>query len=219
MQIKLLKMFRIHRGIATAIFSFWSILTFGCTGITINFTSVQTGSCIPKKITITNTSTGALSNTAIYQLYVNGSLIDTAHGLSKTFTLNLYRGSHSIKLRSFDNNSCIDSSVKTVNVSKPPWEFTGNPGSYSQSPEWINCIQQSTDPDSFFVTTKSKDSLAAVRIIWGDGTATALTNLKKDSVIQHLFVLTGTFTTYIITKDTGGCIDTTIGTVINERIP
>jgi PKD repeat protein len=219
MLFKLLKMFRIRREIALAIFTFWSLTSFACTGITVNFGVTKSGSCIPQQVSLKNNSTGALSASAIYQLYVNGALVDTAHGLSKTFNLSLYRGSYAVKLRSIDNNSCIDSSQKTVNITKDPWEFAGDPGGYSQTPEWINCIQQSTDPDSFFVKTKSKDSMKSVKILWGDGTSSAFTNLKKDSVVQHLFVLTGTFTTYIITTDTGGCIDTTVGTIINERIP
>lgn len=216
---KLLQRCRNQRFLALAIFLCWLNVTSACTGITVSFNTSQSGSCIPKSVSIQNTSTGSLAATALYQLYVNGSLVDTAHGLSKTFSVSLYRGTYDIMLKSIDNNSCVDSAKRTITVSKPPWEFTGNPGGYSQQPEWINCIQQSTDPDSFFVTTRSKDSLSAVDIYWGDGTSTSLTNLKKDSVLKHLFVLTGTFTTLIITKDTGGCIDTTIGTVINERIP
>ncbi|MFT5723716.1 MAG: PKD repeat protein [Bacteroidia bacterium] len=219
MPFSLLKMFHLIRGFAFAILACCSVSSLACTGITVKFNATQSGSCIPKTVTIQNNSTGTLASTAIYQLYVNGALMDTAHGLSKTFSLNLSRGTYAIKLKSIDNSSCIDSTQKNINITKASWEFTGNPGSYSTTPEWINCIQQSTDPDSFIVATKSKDSLAAVRIIWGDGTGTNITNLKKDSVIKHLFVLTGTFTTLIITTDTGGCTDTTIGTIINERIP
>lgn len=207
------------RIIAFAIFTSWISVSQACTGITVDFSSTQSGSCIPKSVNIQNNSTGSLAATAIYQLYVNGNLVDTAHGLSKTFSLSLYRGAYDVKLKSIDNNSCIDSASKKIIITKPSWEFTGNPGSYSETPEWINCIQQSTDPDSFFVTTKSKDSLNAVRIIWGDGTGTNLAKLPKDSIVKHLFVLTGTFTTLIITTDTGGCVDTTRGTIINERIP
>ncbi len=219
MLFKLPQRCRNLRYIALAIFSSWISIASACTGITVNFSSTQSGSCIPKTVAIQNNSTGSLASTALYQLYVNGSLVDTAHGLSKTFSLSLYRGTYDIMLKSIDNNSCIDSSKKKITIAKPSWEFTGNPGSYSQTPEWINCIQQSTDPDSFFVTTKSKDSLRSVKILWGDGTGTNITNLPKDSVLSHLFVLTGTFTSTIVTTDSGGCVDTTIGTVINERIP
>lgn len=201
------------------LFILGSVHGFACTGISVNFKLTNNGGCIPQSITIDNNSTGARASTALYQLYVNDVLQDTAHGLSKTFNVNLYRGTHKIKLRSIDTSGCIDSSQSNITITKNRVEFTGSTTGYSTTPEWINCIQQITDPDSFYVQTKSKDSLRSLQIIWGDGNSQSFSPFPKDSTIEHLINKTGTFTTLLITTDTAGCVDTTYGSIINERIP
>ncbi len=219
MQLLLLLLPLSQRGFGVIVLLITASVVSACTNITVNFSTSQSGSCIPKTVQITNNSSGSLAASAVYELYLDGVLKDTSHGTSKTFSLSLHRGAYLVKLKSIDGNGCIDSSEKTVTIAKPRIEFTGNPGGYSETPEWANCIQQNTDPDSFLVTTKNKDSINSVKIVWGDGNSNTFSALPKDSVISHLYVSTGSFTTYFITTDTGGCVDTTIGLVINERIP
>ncbi|MBO6517420.1 MAG: PKD domain-containing protein, partial [Bacteroidia bacterium] len=190
-----------------------------CTGITPRMDVTTSGICLPKTVTISNTSTGSRSSTAIYELYVNNQKVDTAHGKTKTFTLSLHRGTHQLKLRSIDTSGCIDSTQTSVTISRQTPRFLDYQSSYADTPQWINCIQLSTDPDSFVMQTKNEDTLNTLTVIWGDGNSNTFSALPKDSTLQHLYVNSGIFTLLFITTDTSGCVDTVYGQVTNERVP
>lgn len=190
-----------------------------CPGITVGVSVSTSGTCIPKHVSIQNTSTGPRSSTAIYQLYINNKLIDTAHGTTKTFNINLYRGNHSIKLLSIDTAGCYDSTQTSVNIAKTKPLFLDYQYSYSDTPQWVNCIQLSTDPDSFVLNTQNEDTLNALTIDWGDGQTNSFSAMNKDSALSHLYTTSGIFTVLLITTDTSGCVDTSMGRLTNERVP
>ncbi|MCB9263140.1 MAG: PKD domain-containing protein [Flavobacteriales bacterium] len=196
-----------------------SIELKACTGLNLNISINQSGNCIPKTVSIQNNTTGANASTAVYKLYVNNTYFDSAVGNSKTFVLSLNRGTFSIKIKATIAGGCADSVISSVVVTNPLAEFNDFINGYSDKPEWINCIQQSTDPDSFNVEAAPKDSLLALHVLWGDGATSSYGNLKKDSIVGHTFPKTGVFTIKFVTTDLNGCVDTTYGTLINERIP
>lgn len=193
--------------------------SFACPGITVSFADSLSASCLPQTLTIRNTSSGTKASTAIYELYVDQVLVDTAHGTSKVFSLQLYRGNHMVTLRSRDTSNCLDSARKTIRITKNVPRFADYRNQFSDAPQWINCIQTANDPDSFRVQTRNEDSLGSLRILWGNGTSDTFSQLPRGSSISRLFAQTGTFPVMLISTDSNGCVDTTYGSVINERIP
>lgn len=157
---------------------------------------------------------------ATYRLYVDGKLVGTKTGLASFGTTLPGRGTYAIVLQSIDTTNCTDSSKRYYNVSKSRPKFIDYTGSYSNSPEWINCIQQLSDPDSLVVITSTKDSLRSLRAVWGDGyTTTVSGTVPPNTSIRHTYVTTGVFTVWLILEDTAGCRDTVFGLVTNERVP
>lgn len=194
-------------------------ISAACTGITVRMGISTSGTCMPHQVSIQNNSSGSRASTAIYQLFINNTLADTAHGLSKSFNLNLYRGTYTVKLRSIDTSGCLDSAQQTLNIVRPYPRFKDYLSSYSETPEWINCIQLSTDPDSFQLLTQNEDSLLSLKVLWGDGQTDNFGVLPPDSNLSHWYTVSGTYTIRLITKDSAGCIDTVTGSVTNERVP
>lgn len=191
-----------------------------CPNLTVSFSATSTNSCANRDIVITNNSSGSMAANATYRLYVDGKLVGTKTGVSSFSTTLPGRGTYAIVLRSTDTTNCTDSSKRFYNVSKSRPEFLDYTGSYSNSPEWINCIQQLSDPDSLVVKTSTKDTLNSLRAVWGDGyTTTVSGTIPPNKSISHTYVTTGVFNVWLILEDTGGCRDTVFGLVTNERVP
>ena len=190
-----------------------------CANLNPRINVSTSGSCIPKQVSVQNNSTGSSAASSIYELYVNGGLIDTAHGTSKTFNFSLNRGQYTIKLLAIDASGCKDSTQTNINITKPLPRFLDYQSSFSDTPRFVNCIQLSTDPDSFTLNTRNEDTLNALTINWGDGQSATFGNLPEDSTFTHTYTSSGIFNLTFRTTDTAGCTETVVGEVTNERVP
>ncbi len=194
--------------------------TFACQ-ITPSFSNSQSHTCgLPTIVSVTNTSTGSLSNSAKYWWKINYTkATDTIIGkTSNTFFLKR-PGANYVKLFVKDSAGCIDSSGVTITVTTNAKSILDQNLVYTYQPTWMNCLQFITDPDSFRVNFESADTLKNLRIIWGDGNTDYSGNdLAPNTVKTHLYNSLGIFTIKIITTN-GACTDTVYGTVYNQRQP
>lgn len=197
-----------------------SMDAMACPNIMVSFNIQTTGNCVPLTTSISNNSTGSMSANAVYRLYVNGVLRATQSGKSSFSHTFPSRGSYVVMIKSTDTSGCVDSSKTTYNVAKAKPKFIDYTRSPSDNPEWINCIQQLTDPDSLSVLTYTSDSLQSLRVIWGDGATDSVASpVKTNSVLKHTYTTTGVMQVLFIYRDTAGCVDTVFGKVTNERVP
>lgn len=189
--------------------------------ITPSFTNSLSHTCgLPTIVSVNNTSTGTLSNSASYWWKVNYALAsDTITGkTSKTFYLKR-PGANYIKLFVKDSSGCIDSAGLTVTVTTNAKSILDQNLVYTYQPSWMNCLQFITDPDTFRVNFESADTLKSLKIDWGDGSKdTSGNDLNPNTSKSHLYTSLGIFTIKIITTN-GACVDTVFGTVYNQRQP
>ena len=190
--------------------------------VTPGFSTNTTHTCgLPHIVKANNTSSGTFSSNAKYWWKVNHlKASDTITGKDSIVFHLKTTGNHVIRLYVKDSSGCIDSSAATtISVSSNAKTILDQNMNYSLSPSWMNCLQFTTDPDSFRVTLQSADTLKALKIFWGDGASdTSGSNLNPNTVKSHLFNGLGIFTIKIVTLN-GNCIDTVYGTVFNQRQP
>jgi gliding motility-associated-like protein len=205
----------------TLLLAYWGNQGHACANLTVAYQAQAANSCIPRLVNFTNNSSGNRASTAFYSLYVNGTLVDTATGtntdLNHTFNAT---GSYNIKLYARDTSGCLDSSTGTFNVTRTKPKFSDQNNLWTDAPEWLNCIQFSSDPDTFRITTSNQDSLSEIISIWDDGTRdTLIGGVIQNTSNSHTYRTSGIFFPIWITKDSAGCTDTLFGKVVNERVP
>ena len=199
----------------------WGYNSSSCPNLTVSYSAQSVNSCVPQLVNFTNTSSGNKASTAFYSLYVDGTLVDTATGtirdLQHSFT---GIGTYDIKLFARDTSGCLDSTTGTYSVTRTKPKFQDQNSLWTDAPEWINCIQFSSDPDTFKITTANQDSLAEIISIWDDGNRDTLTGgVNASTTFTHTYRSSGIFFPIWVTKDSAGCIDTLFGKVANERVP
>lgn len=191
-----------------------------CPRLSPSFTITYTNSCgTPRTARIQNTSTGADSAVSTYRYYLDGTLMSAIVGTDSTSFLITGTGNKRITMIVTDTAGCQDSSFTTINITTSAAQLRDQNGGLSYEPLWINCIQPTTAPDSFEITTSSNDTLKQPIFIWGDGTSTTYSsNQTPNTNFTHWYTTTGIFTVKIVQRS-GTCTDTLYGTVYNLRQP
>ena len=193
--------------------------TSACANLTPNFTISNSGSCLPRTVTLTNTSTGTLAAGSTYIWKINGAIIDTISGTGGlTYTINT-PGTYTFRMVATTAGNCKDSISKNTTITTGAPRVQDGNGNPSYAPVFQNCITFITSPDSFQLIISPVDTLKTYTINWGDGTAnTTGASLAPSGSATHTYATLGNYTFYIRTVN-GGCSDTIFGTVINNRIP
>lgn len=203
------------------VFAFGAQVSFACQ-VTPSFTYTTTHTCgLPTFVHANNTSTGTANSLAKYWWKLdNGIASDTIPGRDSIIIPIRYTGTHRIRLYVKDTSGCIDSSSQaTINVSSNARSIVDQSGIGTLRPVWTNCIQFTTDPDTFRVNFQSSDTLKKLKIFWGDGSSDmAGADLNPNTVKSHLYTSLGIFTVKIVTTN-GNCVDTVYGTVYSQRQP
>jgi len=174
----------------------------------------------PRVATITNTSTRRDSAITTYRYYLNGALFATTIGRNPSPSVQINSlGNNRLTVIATDTSGCIDSAFSTVNITTNAAQLYDQNIALSYVPSFINCIQLSSAPDSFLVSTSSNDTLRRPIFIWGDGTIDSFgTNQPPGTVFNHWFVNTGIFRVRIVQRS-ATCTDTLYGIVENLRQP
>jgi gliding motility-associated-like protein len=207
---------------------FFLFIFFTMTGLSVyacsvkpSFSNYNTHTCgLPTIVHASNTSTGTQNSSAKYWWKVNGVLsTDTVTGRDSVLLFLKKAGTGTVKLFVKDSSGCIDSVSRSITVSSNAKTILDENGNYTLSPTWTNCIQFTTDPDTFRIKLSSADTLKKVRILWGDGSSYIPGGDMSPNTIQsHLYTTLGIFTVKIITTN-GTCTDTVYGTVYSQRQP
>jgi len=196
-------------------------VVFSCPRLTPSISVSYSNTCgTPRNATITNTTTGSDSAVSKYKYYLNGILVDSQTGRTNPPDILITgTGNNRITMIVTDTAGCVDSSFTTVNITTSAAQVYDQNSALSYSPSWINCIQLSTAPDSFQITTSSNDTLRNPIFIWGDGTSnTYSSNQIPNTNFSHWYISSGIFTLKIVQRS-GTCTDTIYGTVSNLRQP
>ena len=193
---------------------------WACPRLTPSFTITYSNTCgTPRTATLTNTTVGADSAVSTYRYYLDGNLFATTIGRMGTSVLITGIGLKRIEMIVTDTSGCIDSSFTTTTITTSAVELRDQNLILGYTPTWINCIQLSTAPDSFQITTSSNDTLKQPIFIWGDGTQDIYTaDQNPNTNFSHWYTSTGVFTVKIV-QFNGSCTDTVYGTVFNLRQP
>ena len=151
---------------------FLSLNTQACTYVLPSMTISYTNTCgTPRVATITNTSTRRDSAITTYRYYLNGVLFATTIGRNPSPSVQINSlGNNRLTVIATDTSGCIDSAFSTVNITTNAAQLYDQNIALSYVPSFINCIQLSSAPDSFLVSTSSNDTLRRPIFIWGDGT-------------------------------------------------
>jgi gliding motility-associated-like protein len=196
-------------------------LKAGCPFIVPQFTITQSHTCgVPRHVTLTNTSTGADSNTSKYYWYINNVIFDSSVGLvAKTRTLTAI-GTYTIYLVAISpTDTCRDSVIHTMSVSTNKPRIYDDAFNLTYNPVWTSCITALGSNVDYTMQLGLEDTIYSFTIKWGDATAdTSNTKLNPSTFISHTYTTLGDFTINIICTG-GGCTDTLTGLVHNERIP
>jgi gliding motility-associated-like protein len=211
------------RHIISCLFFFNAIkgLTLSACNVTPSFSSYKSHACgLPNIIHANNTSTGTYKNTAKYWWKIDRTIAsDTIAGTDSIKLLLKQAGTHSITLYVKDSAGCIDSSTSNYTVSTNAKPIMDQGMTYSYNPVWTNCIQFTTDPDTFRINLEAADTLRNLRIFWGDGSSDISGgSLAPNTVKTHLYASLGIFTVRIVSSN-GSCTDTIYGTVYSQRQP
>ena len=191
-----------------------------CPNVSASFSLTQSHSCgIPRGVTLTNSSTGTDNSIAHYYWYVNGVLVDSSVGLITKFRTFTDTGIYNISLvAKSPNDTCRDSTTQSITVTTNKPRVIDGSFTPSYSPVWSNCITQLASNLVYNMQLSMEDTIYSFKVIWGDGTDTTGTKFPPNVFVDHSYSALGTYTIKIISTS-GGCTDTIIGTINNERIP
>lgn len=88
----------------------------------------------------------------------------------------------------------------------------------SDNPTWVNCIDNSGDPDNYILDLISPDDIPEYEINWGDGNTETGVDWDAGVAVSHEYTDLGEFTV-TLTVTENGCSETITGTFINDRKP
>lgn len=89
----------------------------------------------------------------------------------------------------------------------------------SENPEWINCIDNTTNPDNFNLELLSPNDIRNYEIDWGDGSPLETGVLwPAGSALPHNYTDLGNYKV-TLTEEQNGCSNTITGTFISDRSP
>ena len=89
----------------------------------------------------------------------------------------------------------------------------------SDSPIWVNCIDNPSLPDDFTLNVVSPNDIGSYEIDFGDGSPIVTgAGLTANTALTHTYTDLGEFT-FKLYETQNGCTDSVIGTVINDRKP
>ncbi len=191
-----------------------------CPNINLAFTPNFSGCTFPRTVNFQNNSTGTSAPGATYYFKIGNNYVDTVNGLGTGTGEIATAGTYTVWMVVDDGNGCRDSISTSIVVNNNiPSIFDPSTGAFNQNPVWENCIFFLNSPDSFRINVQANGPISNYRIIWGDFTADDTgSNLATGAQRSHLYTFLGTFQVQIIITN-GGCTDTIVGSVINERIP
>lgn len=91
----------------------------------------------------------------------------------------------------------------------------------SNTPVWIRCVDNVSDPDSYTLELISPNDIQDYQIDWGDGSGLENgSNVTAGNPIPHTYTALGSFTvTFTETDQTSSCQTTITGQFINDRKP